>query len=86
MPEVGKVPDMKPWLLAINDNGTIFRTFGCNYEFFPGETKEGGPPLEEGGEPQTEKMADMVESYLHLGFADLARCANRDDYYRVSEG
>jgi hypothetical protein len=83
LPEVVWAPQLKPALEAINGAATIFRSFGCNYDFIPGETTESGPPLEGDGEPQTSQTADVVESYLHVGFADLARCANRDDYYRL---
>lgn len=83
LPEITAVPVLKGLLLKINGPNTIFRTFGCNFYFSPGETTEIGPPIAPSTEPQTQTTADIANSYLHVGFADIDRCTSLDDYYRL---
>src|SRR5438128_1767156 len=76
LPEILLAPQFKEFLLAINGGGTIFRTLGCNYALFPEET------IETEHETKTITTAE-VHSYVHVGFADIGRCKNLDDYYRL---
>jgi len=76
LPEVRQAPPLRDFLLAINGEGTIFRTFGCNYVLFPEETVE--------TDFRTETITTAeAHCYLHVGFADIGRCENMDDYYRL---
>ncbi|MEI8373634.1 MAG: hypothetical protein WCJ35_12475 [Planctomycetota bacterium] len=76
LPEIRHAPRLKDFLLAINGNGTFFRTFGCNYVLFPEETIE--------TEHATRTITPAAaHSYVHVGFADISRCENLDDYYRL---
>lgn len=76
LPELRQASRLKEFLLAINGGGTILRTFGCNYVLFPEET------IETEDQPQTITTAE-AHSYVHVGFADIGRCQNLDDYYRL---
>ncbi|WP_020470028.1 hypothetical protein [Zavarzinella formosa] len=84
LPELAKEPRFKDYLLQINGADTIFQSFGCNFSFFPGEEEVIGPPIPPSKEPQKQRQAEVANSYVHVGFADLNRCTNLDDYYRLA--
>ena len=83
LPEIVTCPAFRDYLLQINGGQSIFRTFGCSYVFSASETHEVGPPIPPSTEPQTETYSALASSYMHVAFAELDRCANRDDYYRL---
>jgi hypothetical protein len=84
LPELKKAPLFKDYLLQINGADTIFSTFGCNFDFYPVEEEVIGPPIPPSDEPQKQTVPAAAHSYVHVGFADLARCTRLDDYYRLA--
>lgn len=83
LPELTQEPQLKAYLLQINRADTIFQTFGCDFSFSPGWEEVIGVTAP-GEEPQTHRQADDAHSYIHVGFADLTRCTQLDDYYRLA--
>lgn len=84
LPELNQEPLYKDYLLQINGANTIFRTFGCNLSFSPGEKAVIRPPTAPDEEPEIQRQACEAQSYVHVGFADLSRCTALDDYYRMA--
>jgi hypothetical protein len=84
LPELKQEARFKGCLLKINGADTIFRTFGCNFSFSPGNEQVVGPPVPPNEEPQKQRQHDLARSYVHVGFAHLDRCTALDDYYRLA--
>jgi hypothetical protein len=84
LPELKDAPLFRDYLLKINGADTIFRTFGCNFYLSPVEEVVIGPAIPPSDQPQTQTQLAIANSYVHVGFADLARCARLDDYYRLA--
>jgi hypothetical protein len=84
LPELMKAPLFKDYLVQINGAETIFRTFGCDFNFYPAEKQVVGPPIPPSDDPQKQTVPADAHSYVHVGFADLARCTRLDDYYRLA--
>ena len=83
LPELREAPELKCFLLAINDPETIFGTFGCNFEICIDESAEMDPDITASSNSQTEAAPTVIHSYIHVGFAAIDRCQNLDDYYRL---
>ena len=84
LPDLIQTPRMRHILQLINGEGTIFRTFGYDVDILPGKHSVNRRFIgDDGSERRSELDIDIMHSYIHLGFADYARCFEKDDYYRV---
>src|ERR1700722_4535729 len=82
-PEGKRQPAFKHYLLQINQHHTIFKTFGCDFRDVSSTEEVVGPSISPGSGPQISRTPTTVDSYIHVGFAELSRCKALDEYYRL---
>jgi hypothetical protein len=75
LPEVKRTPELRRVLLTINGDKSIFKTYSCDFK------------AEDADHPDPccqrfiqDKSNHRARCWVYVGFADVARCANPDDY------